>query len=79
MKPDGENQHAPASALLLGESSAPVDKRTSGVEELRSGKEEKLVPVPVAELPLRELLATCAERDAASCRNPHSRLRAAHA
>lgn len=80
MKPDGENQHAPSCALLLGESSAQVDTRSSGAEEQRSGEEEKLVPVPVVELlPLRELLATCAERDADSCRNPHRRLRATHA
>ena len=56
-----------------------MDKRSSGLEELRSGKEERLVPLPVVELPLRELLATCAEREDAACRNPHRRLRAAHA
>uniref|UniRef100_J3LGZ2 Uncharacterized protein n=1 Tax=Oryza brachyantha TaxID=4533 RepID=J3LGZ2_ORYBR len=79
MKLDGENQHGPSYALQLAESSAQVDKRSSGAEEQRSGKEEKLVPVPVVELPLRELLATCAERDADSCHNPHRRLRATHA
>jgi hypothetical protein len=57
----------------------PMDKRSSGLEELRSGEEERLVPLPVVELPLRELLATCAEREDAACRNPHRCLRAAHA
>lgn len=80
MKPGEENRGAPASAPELGESSAQVDKRLPSVEEQRSWKEEKLVPVPVVvELPLRELLTTCAEREAASCRTPHHRLRAAHA
>jgi hypothetical protein len=59
--------------LLVGGSSVRVGKRWSGADEEMSRKEveERLVPLPVVELPLRELLATCAGRKDAGRRNPH--------
>lgn len=59
-----------------------VDKRSSGAVEETSGEEEeegRLVPLPVVELPLRELPATCAGRKDAGRRTPHRSLGAAHA